>query len=447
MKDAMTSNSKRQNFIDTIRIAALGWLMVGTCFTSACRRMPTGDSEAGRITEARKYLKTVDLRTVVDALAEKSAGTRPDKAAFKEFVGREIRWSTLEESMVGALAKHFTGPEMQALTDFQNSAAGRSLIEKYSSYQADIGPAIQAEFRRVVAAEQFARTHLRWDSPVQELTLGPTDESLSAEYSFSNEGSQAIRLVSITTSCGCTTAKLDKDLYQPGEKSKIRVLFTKGGIAGERNERVTITTDEPNHPAITLQLKVKISAPLKITPSLLVWASGEKTAMKTVTLEIPPGAALDIVGVDSVPAAFTAKPILDKGNQIYLVHLTPRAATPMAGKFFVLAAAGGGKVLRIPIYLRILPPDAPAKGTAILPWDETIWIAALSPADYKISHIPGSLLLTEEAWDDQFEAVLARWTPGKRIVLYGGPEGQATVVLRRLNSYGLDNLHVIFAQE
>jgi len=122
----------------------------------------------------------------------------------------------------------------------------------------------------------------------------------------------------------------------------------------------------------------------------------------------------------------------------------PRAtARPMAGKFFVLAAAGAGKVLRIPVYLRILPPSAPSKGEGGLSWDDVLWIDAQSAAAYGRSHIPGALPLTEEAWDVQFESILARWTPGQRIVVYCQPPGQAIQIIQRLKAYGLENLYVI----
>lgn len=431
-----------------LRLAFAAFLSIPIVFPIACRESAPPDTPADRIEEARRYFKTVDLRTVVDALADRTAGMRPDKDAFKDFVRREIRWSALEETMVAALAKHFSAPELRTLADFQSSAAGKTLLEKLSAYQADIGPPLQAELRRVISAEQLSRSRLHWDSPAQDVELGPTDETIAADFIFGNDGPQAIRILSVATSCGCTTAKLDKEVYQPGEKGKIHVLFTKGHIAAERNERVTVTTDEANKPSVTLRLNVKIAAALKITPALVIWGAGEKAAMKTVALEIPAGVALDIVGVEGVPAAFIAKPILDKGNQIYLVHLTPRAgAAAMAGKFVVLAATAGGKVLRIPVYLRILPEGARSEAKDALPWDQTLWIAAQMPAEFKASRIPGALLLTDDAWDEQFEGVLARWRPGQRIVIYGDESGQAPLVIRRLEAYGLGHLHLILATE
>jgi rhodanese-related sulfurtransferase len=429
-----------------MRLTLAVWLAVAAILPSACRRAPVEDSEAGRIAEARKFLKTMDLRALVDDLADNNAAARPrlDKQSFRAFVKSEIRWSTLEETIIGALAKNFTASEIRTLAEFQNSPAGKSFIEKYPAYQAEVGPPLQAEIRRVLAAGEFSRTRLHWDSPIQELTTGPADETISAEFAFRNEGPQAIRVLSVTTSCGCTTAKAEKTIYKPGEQGTIRVILTKRDLVGLREERVFVTTDEPENPEITLQFKVTISAPLKITPRLLVWGFGEKATMKTITLEIPPEQEMDIIGIESVPDAFSAKTVLDKGSQIFLVHIVPRmTARPTAGKFIVLASAGAGKVLRIPVYLRILPPRAPAKGEGGLPWGDVLWVDAQSAAAYGRSHIPGALPLSEENWDVQFESILARWTPENRIVVYCQPPDQAIQIIQRLKDCGLENLYVI----
>jgi len=86
-QDAVKLYSKRRNFINLIRIAVFGWLIIVTSFASACRRTPPGDSEAGRTAEAKKFITTLDLRTLVDDLADNNVAARPkmDKDSFRAF--------------------------------------------------------------------------------------------------------------------------------------------------------------------------------------------------------------------------------------------------------------------------------------------------------------------------------------------------------------------------
>ena len=280
-----------------IHIIFVGCVLVSFTFVLACRRAPADDTEAGRIEEAKKLLKTMDLRSLVDGLTEGRSEAKPgiDKEAFRDFISREIRWPELEKMILDTLAKHFTTLEIRDLAEFQNRSEGKSLIEKLPAYQADIGPTLQAEIQRAIAAEEYSRTKLHWDSPHLELTLGPADEVITAEFSFRNEGSQPIRLLTITTSCGCTTVKPEKTEYQPGERGIIRAIFSRSNLTGVREEKVYITTDELAKPSISLQLRVTISEPVKITPPLVIWESGDATATKTVSFEIPPGVEMDVV--------------------------------------------------------------------------------------------------------------------------------------------------------
>ncbi len=47
-----------------------------------------------------------------------------------------------------------------------------------------------------------------------------------------------------------------------------------------------------------------------------------------------------------------------------------------------------------------------------------IWIDARSAEAYQKDHIPGALLLNEDAWDELIQPVLLAWNPGRPIVVY-----------------------------
>lgn len=49
---------------------------------------------------------------------------------------------------------------------------------------------------------------------------------------------------------------------------------------------------------------------------------------------------------------------------------------------------------------------------------DRLWVDARSASDYEKDHIPGALLLNEDAWDELLAAVLLEWSPEKTIVVY-----------------------------
>jgi len=436
---------KRGRTVIIIRAAISGGLIIASGIAPACRRAAVGDSESGRIAEARQAVKALDLRAIAEDLAADGGAGGPEmnRNLLRALVRREIRWPELEETIAQALAENFTAPEIRVFADLQSRPAGRSLIQKIPAFFKEAGPSLQAEVRRALSAEAFARTRLHWDSPLQELTTGPADEFVIADFSFRNVGTQVVRFLSVATSCGCTTAKPEKRIFQPGESGTVRAVLTKKGLAGLREENVFVTTDEPENPSVTLRFRVTIAAPLKIAPRLLVWGSGEKTAMKTVTLEVPSGHALDIIGLESVPESFYAETVLNQENRISGARISPRpSARPMAGKFFILGSTGPGQVIRIPVFLRILPPDTPLPGGGDRASDNGLWIDTRSEAAAGQSRFPGALPLSDDAWDVQFEALLTRWTPGKRIYVIGQTPNQAVPIIQRLKTYGLENIYV-----
>ena len=80
---------------------------------------------------------------------------------------------------------------------------------------------------------------LQWQKRSLEFNPGPTEEKIVAEYPFVNVGKTPIKIKEVKTSCGCTTATLDKEVYAPGEKGKITATFEINGRTGPQDNTFT----------------------------------------------------------------------------------------------------------------------------------------------------------------------------------------------------------------
>ena len=69
---------------------------------------------------------------------------------------------------------------------------------------------------------------LHFTSPTQELSATEDAVDIHASYVFTNSSGHAITISEIKTSCGCTTAELEKRIYQTGESGTINVVFDIG---------------------------------------------------------------------------------------------------------------------------------------------------------------------------------------------------------------------------
>lgn len=99
---------------------------------------------------------------------------------------------------------------------------------------------------------------LQWDTPEIEVTAKPTDTKITREFTFQNKGEATITILSIQTSCDCTSAKVESKTYTPGERGKLLVTFTVGAAKGAVEKNILVKTNSPRKFLHCLTLKVKI---------------------------------------------------------------------------------------------------------------------------------------------------------------------------------------------
>ena len=140
--------------------------------------------------------------------------------------------------------------------------------------------------------------------------------------SWRNEGKTPVTVRKVRTSCGCTSAKLGKDTYAPGEQGEITVRFTFGDRRGPHRKIITVVTDDKPEPT-ELSLQVWIHEPLAIVPALVFWKTGEAGTAKSVQLTSEPGTPVRVRSVMSSNPRLAAKLETIKPGEQYAVSVTP----------------------------------------------------------------------------------------------------------------------------
>lgn len=130
---------------------------------------------------------------------------------------------------------------------------------------------------------------LTWENTVIKETAEVTDTKTEAEFKFTNTGKGKITIDSIRSSCGCTTAELEKREYAPGEKGTIKVVFTFGARVGQQHKSVSIVASEVDSPStILLELFVEIPESLSVTPVVQYWVVGDEKTERPVVIKVNP---------------------------------------------------------------------------------------------------------------------------------------------------------------
>jgi hypothetical protein len=111
------------------------------------------DTPETRRKEAERYLQVSPPKALFADIADRMAETLPadQREQFKKMMTTQVDIAALSKAMTDAMVKNFTTEELKALADFYGSPVGKSAMQKFSAYMADIMPVVQAEIMKAAA--------------------------------------------------------------------------------------------------------------------------------------------------------------------------------------------------------------------------------------------------------------------------------------------------------
>jgi hypothetical protein len=124
-----------------------------TLFTSSVFVFSAIDTPETRRQEAERYLQVSPPKALFEDMADKMAANLPpdQREQFKQVMTTQLDIAALTKAMTDAMIKHFTTDELKALADFYGSPVGKSAMQKFGAYMADIMPTLQAEIIKASA--------------------------------------------------------------------------------------------------------------------------------------------------------------------------------------------------------------------------------------------------------------------------------------------------------
>jgi hypothetical protein len=85
--------------------------------------------------------------------------------------------------------------------------------------------------------------------------------TLEKEFVIRNYGGADLKIENVTTSCGCTVARLANDVIPPGKSLPLRVALETRSILGRVERRVLIRSNDPANPRLEISLSVTVAQP------------------------------------------------------------------------------------------------------------------------------------------------------------------------------------------
>ncbi|MDP0499702.1 MAG: DUF1573 domain-containing protein [Verrucomicrobiota bacterium JB022] len=139
-------------------------------------------------------------------------------------------------------------------------------------------------------------------------------------FKFTNTGDKPVAITNVRTSCGCTAAAPEKDVYAPGESGEIKAVFQFGERQGRQQKHIAVTTDEGQY---SLNLVTVIPGRYEMEPRLLAWIDDGR-ATKSATVTFLAGQPVELLDFNAPEGYEVQVETLKEGEQ-YRIDVTPTA--------------------------------------------------------------------------------------------------------------------------
>lgn len=198
------------------------------------------------------------------------------------------------------------------------------------------GPSQRREFHAPVpmlmavlaACGPASRAALVWPQQEIRMQVAADAEVVPVAFPFRNAGRDVVRIVSIQPDCGCTTARLAKEQWQPGENGEVAATLALQGRTGRVERHIQVTTDDaPDQPTM-LTFVVEVPEVVSITPRFLPWATDGATDERWVSIVFsdPQTMRIDEVRCDSPWFQTRLEPAGKPGS--YRLGVRPKDGAP-----------------------------------------------------------------------------------------------------------------------
>ncbi|MCX6991746.1 MAG: DUF1573 domain-containing protein [Kiritimatiellaeota bacterium] len=164
-------------------------------------------------------------------------------------------------------------------------------------------------------------------------TLSNTND-VPHTFVLANEGDAPLAIYRVQTDCGCTHVRLEDKIIHPGEQITVQVRLILKGRAGGQHKRVTIESNDPDHPRLALSLIGEAVAEMEVKPDRIYWGNlrSDAAEVKTVDIGFDDSAPGYITGAGVISPAFAVAVETNKPGRAYRIRI--RLVPPLAlGRF------------------------------------------------------------------------------------------------------------------
>jgi len=189
-----------------------------------------------------------------------------------------------------------------------------------------------------VPAAQAGKPKIACDEPEYDFGERSNDEKVEHEFIIKNIGDGQLLIDKVRTTCGCTVAQLEKKELQPGESTKIKTTLSLKGRQGATSKSISVESNDPETPLLTLTLKGTAIAPILVEPQVVNLGKivDDKPADQVIEVKSNrPDLTFNITKVDlsQLPGFKTEVETVEQGKS-YKIKLSATESIPPGVSFY-----------------------------------------------------------------------------------------------------------------
>ncbi len=112
------------------------------------------------------------------------------------------------------------------------------------------------------------------------------EANVETTFTFSNTGDTTLEIVDHKATCGCTVPEISKRSLLPGESATIKVVFHPAHKRGVQNQTVTLLTNSPDQPQVSLTINANVRPMTWADPVVAHFSRIEKGDTRTLTIDV-----------------------------------------------------------------------------------------------------------------------------------------------------------------
>lgn len=203
--------------------------------------------------------------------------------------------------------------------------------------------------------------------PIYDFGERNNTEFIEHDYPIRNAGTLSLEIVNVRASCGCTAVKPSQNVIPPGGEASIGARLDLRGRNGFQQKTIVVTSNDPDQPNLTLQLKGTAVQALRAQPGALFFGRLGPDGVRDRTFEIiSERGPIQIVGARTdhpglVLTALDLDPGADGSTRRFNLALDP--ALPegtVNGTVFIQTDLANQAELAIPVAAYVVQAEAPA---------------------------------------------------------------------------------------